>query len=140
MATFKPSYNSRIKKDSVVIAGVKSGTFSSSRGTIDINALGDLSTKILPGMKSYTLSLTVMMDTTSTEQDELYDAFQNGTKLTDMTVYYDSTAYIEVDTDTDSDAGMYVTKWDLDNFTPEDQVIQGSVEITGSGPFKKSTD
>jgi len=138
--TYKPSYNSRIKKNGTTIAGVKSGTFNTERGEIAVTALGSVAKEYLMGLPEATLEMTVMLDTSSNEQNALWDAYKNNTKLTDITVYYDSTAYIECDSNTDENAGVYVKNFPMGNFSPDESVIECSLTLRFTGAIKRSTD
>lgn len=60
------------------------------------------------GIRGATISMSLLMDTDDTHQTTLLDAARNHTKVTNLRVYEDSTAYIYCDTVTDADAGVFV--------------------------------
>lgn len=125
----------RIKKNNADIAKVTSGTFSGSSSTIDLSSLGDEWDKFAIGMNSYTISMNTLMVTDNTSQNALYTAWVNKTKLTDIEIYIDSTTSIVIDTSTDTEAGMYVTGY---NITFDNGSAVGvDITIQGSGPIKK---
>lgn len=137
--SYNAGYNARIKKGSVVIAGVKSGSFNTEKGVIDITALGSLGHEFMIGLMNSTLELVVMLDTESTEQNALWDAYLANTKLTDIEIYYDATAFITCDTFNDTDAGIYVTKFPFSNLSSEDSVIECALSLQFSGLVKKDS-
>jgi len=128
-----------IRIDGEIIAGIKSGSMSYGRNMVDITALGDLAEMVLPGITRCTFNLNILLDPDSTEHDTLWDAMQDKTKLTTLYVYYDATAYIQVDTAADANAGMYVESFPMEGLEP-DGVVMVPLVLRVSGPIKKSTD
>lgn len=127
--------NARIKKNNVEIAKCTSGTFSGGSSTIDLSTLGDSWDKFDVGMNNYTMTINTLMVTTSTEQNALFTAWAGKTKLTDLEIYIDSTTSIVVDTATDTEAGMFITGYNV-NFD-NGSAVGVEITIQGSGPIKK---
>jgi len=126
-----------ISKNDVTIAKVRSGSFTGNANTIDLNALGDEWESVAVGLRGGELTAEVLTIGNNTEQNALFEAWRDGTKLTNMKVHLDSTSVIQADTVEDSDAGVYITSWSA-NFAIGDALSQ-SITMKFTGAIDKLT-
>lgn len=126
--------NARIKKNDVVIAQIRSGTLTVDDETIDISYLGVQWAKFAIGMRSWSASLTALFNKLSTEQNAMRAAAMNGTELTDISYWIDSTSNFDCDVITDPDASVIVASFDFsfDNGS----VVEYNMSLTGNGPVR----
>lgn len=124
-----------LKKNGVTVAKITAPNLSCSAGTIDLTSLGDLWNKFATGMGSYTLSFNMLMVSDDATQNAIWSAFENRTELTDLALYVDSTGYFTCDTDSDAEASMVVTGYNItfDN----NSAVQVAVTLQGNGPIRK---
>lgn len=86
----------------------------------------------------WSASVNGLVDLTDTNgQIALENAVVSGTKLTDLRFYIDNTNYYTSDTDSDADAGAYITSYNVS--TAQGDVAKVSISIEGTGPICKKS-
>ena len=130
--------NSRIKKgpplSSVVVAKMTNFTLSINDEEIDITSFGDLWSKNAIGMRNWSASVSGFYIKDNTEQNAIRAANINGTQLTDIEFWLDSTSYYSIDLDTDAEAAATVTSFTVTS--DNNSVCAFDCEFSGSGPIK----
>lgn len=71
--------------------------------------------------------------TDTTGQDVCWNAVVSGTLVTTLRFYIDDTTYYTPDTDTDADAGCYITSFSPG--TAQGDVARFSMTVEGTGPI-----
>ena len=127
--------NARIKLDTTVIARMTAMNVTISNGTIDITSFGDTWNKFCLGMQAWTATIDGHLDLDDVSQSTLVDAAEDGTLVSNLRFYIDSTNYFASDIITDDEAGMYI---DTYNFTGDNNsVVSFTMSVTGNGPLKR---
>ena len=127
----------RIKLGTDVIAKMTSMSVSFGTETIDITSFGDTHAKFAVGLLSWTASVAGFYDKSDTQQQTLLEAAEDGTELTDIRFYLDSTAYYKVDVITDPEASCIINSLTVN--ADNNSVVSFDMSITGSGPIAYAT-
>jgi len=86
----------------------------------------------------WSASVNGLVDLTDTNgQIAMENAVVSGTKLTDLRFYIDATNYYTSDTDSDADAGAYITSYNIS--TAQGDVAKVSISIEGTGPIYRTS-
>lgn len=129
--------NSRIKLGTNNIAKMRTLSVTIGNETIDITSFGDEWAKFARGMQSWTASISGMMDLDDAYAIQFLEAAENGTELTNLRFYMDSTNYYYIDVVSDVDASCFV---DSVNITSDNNsVVSFDATITGNGPIARSS-
>jgi len=127
--------NARIKLDTTTIARMTSMDVTIANETIDITSFGDGWAKFCRGMQSWTATINGHLDLDDASQSTLVDAAEDGTLVTNLRFYIDSTNYFASDIVTDDEAGLYIDSY---NFTADNNsVVSFTMSVTGNGPLKR---
>jgi len=127
--------NARIKLGTVTIARMTSMDVNINNSTIDITSFGDDWMKFCLGMQAWTATITGHLDLDDASQSTLVAAAENGTLITNLRFYIDSTNYFASNLIEDSEAGLYI---DTYNFTADNNsVVSFSMSVTGNGPLSR---
>lgn len=129
--------NSRIKLGTNTIAKMRTLSVTIGNETIDITSFGDVWAKFARGMQNWTASISGMMDLDDTYALQFLQAAEDGTELTDLRFYMDSTNYYYIDTVTDTDASCIVDS--LTITSDNNSVVAFDATITGNGPIARSS-
>ena len=129
--------NSRIKLGINTIAKMRTLSVTIGNETIDITSFGDTWAKFARGMQSWTASISGMMDLDDTYAKEFLEAAEDGTELTNLRFYMDSSNYYYIDTVTDTDASALVDS--LTITSDNNSVVAFDATITGNGPIARSS-
>jgi predicted secreted protein len=136
MGDIKLGRNSRVKLNGVTVARMKSFSLSENNETLDVTSFGDTHLKYERGMQSWTASISGHMDVDDASQSTLRTAARAGSKLTDLELYVDSTAYYSCDTDTDAEACCIISSFSRN--AEHNGIVSFDMEVTGSGPLKET--
>lgn len=132
MAT-KSGRNASIKVGTYTVAEQGTWTLTMTRDEIDTTAFGSTWGKSDVGFGRWTMTFSGFADPTDTNgQVVLETGFINGTLLTTVYLYIDSTSYWTPDLTTDSDAGGRVTNYAITQ--DKANVATVSFTMSGSGP------
>jgi predicted secreted protein len=126
----------------VFVGEIVDWSINSSADEIDVSTLGSEWKKKAVGQKQWSGSLNGHYDPADTDgQMVLEAAYKNGSKLQDIRFYNkhsatpgDTIIYETPDTDTDPDAGVYITGWNTSVDLSGVGKLAGS--FIGTGPFK----
>jgi predicted secreted protein len=127
--------NSRIKLGTTTIAKMTTFELAINNEMIDITSFGDEWAKFARGMQSWTASVSGHIDLDDASQSTLVDAAEDGTILTNLRFYIDSTTYFAVNLVEDADAGCFVN-----SYTPtsdNNSTVKFTMAVTGSGPLQR---
>ncbi len=127
--------NARIKLDTTVIGRMTAFNLTISNDLIDITSFGDESAKFCRGMKAWTATIDGHLDLDDVSQATLVDAANNGTLISDLRFYLDSTNYYASDLVEDSEAGVYIDSYNPG--TDNNSVVSFSMNVTGNGPIAR---
>jgi predicted secreted protein len=126
---------SRIKLGTTDIAKMRTLSVTIGNETIDITSFGDEWAKFARGMQSWTAAISGMMDLDNAQALLFLQAAENGTELTTLRFYMDSTNYYYIDTVEDSDASCFVDS--LTITSDNNSVVSFDATITGNGPIAR---
>jgi len=136
MGDIKLGRNSRIKLGSTTVARMKSFNMTENNETLDVTSFGDTHLKYERGMQSWTASISGHFDVADASQATLRTAAREGTKITDIRFYIDTTAYYFCDTVTDSEACCIISSYTRN--TEHNGIVSFDMEVIGSGPLGES--
>ncbi len=126
---------SRIKLDGVVVARMTSFDISISNDMVDITSFGDEWNKFCRGMQGWTGSVAGHLDLDNTEQAAFVAAAENGTLVSGLTFWVDSTTYFASDLVADSEAGLYIDTYNVT--TDNNSIVSFTMNLTGNGPLAR---
>jgi len=129
--------NSRIKLGTNDIAKMRTLSVTIGNETIDITSFGDEWAKFARGMQSWTASISGMMDLDDIYALQFLQAAEEGTELTDLRFYMDSTNYYYIDTVEDPDASCIIDS--LTITSDNNSVVSFDATITGNGPIARQS-
>jgi len=135
MSTFSGT-DATVKLGTDLIAEMASWTLERTREGLRAPVFGDVNSKV-HGVASKIWNGTIegFLDISdSTGQDVIEAAYENGTKLTNLRLYIDDTSYYAPDTDTDANAGVYITSFSTG--AAQDEIIPISFSYEGTGALK----
>jgi hypothetical protein len=126
----------KVVKGSSTVAGMGNWKMDGiSVDQLEYTSFGDTAKKYITGLLDYgTISFGGFYDPTDTTgQGALVSANFSNTKLTDVKLYINNTSYWTPNLTADSDAGMYVTSFNIGI----DKSGLGTIEFTGkaTGPW-----
>lgn len=136
MGDIKLGRNSRIKLNSVTVARMKSFSITENNETLDVTSFGDTHLKYERGMQSWTASISGHLDVDDASQQTLRTAAREGTKVTDIEFYVDTTAYYFCDTVADSESCCIIASYTRTG--EHNGIVSFDMEVTGSGPLGQS--
>lgn len=130
----------------VLVGEIVDWSISSSVDEIDVSTLGNEWKKKTVGQKEWSGGLNGHYDPADTNGQMVFEeAYKDGTKLTDIRFYLkysatpgDAISYMTPDTDTDSDARVYITGWNAS--VDRSGVGQLAGSFVGTGPYKTVED
>lgn len=103
--------------------------------TLDVTCLGDTYKKEVPNVNQWTATMEAFFDPADTNgQAVLHDAYQNGTKITNLKLYLNGSKYWTPDTNTDPDAGCYITGLTINQ--QQSSLATAEFTVRGYGPGK----
>lgn len=123
-----------INVDGVLVARMRSFSLTVNGEVVDATAFGASWIKNLQVINGWTATVEGMTDILSTEQTTLRDANEDGTKLTAIDFYLDSTSCYECDLVTDAEAGAYISSYVVN--AENKNVVNFTMTVTGTGPLK----
>lgn len=131
------TYNGRDGKVVIgtwTVAEMASWSLDLSNDEIDTTAFGSTWKKSDVGMRGWSLSVEGHYDPSdSTGQNDIEDAWADGSLVTTIKLYVDNTSYWVPDITTDSDAGGRITSYSINQ--AHDTVAGISFTLSGSGPI-----
>ena len=136
MGDIKLGRNSRIKLDNVTVARMKSFTITENNETLDVTSFGDTHMKYERGFQSWTASISGHFDVADASQQTLRTAARQGTKVSDIQFFVDTTAYYYIDTVTDPEACCIISSYTRN--AEYNGIVSFDMEVTGSGPLGES--
>jgi len=128
---------SRIKLGTNTIAKMRTLSVVIGNETIDITSFGDEWAKFARGMQSWTASISGMMDLDDTYALQFITAAEEGTELTTLRFYMDSTNYYYIDTVEDPDASCIIDSITITS--DNNSVVAFDATITGNGPIARQS-
>lgn len=128
---------SRIKLGTNDIAKMRTLSVTIGNETIDITSFGDEWAKFARGMQSWTAAISGMMDLDDVYALQFLTAAEEGTELTNLRFYMDSTNYYYIDTVEDSDASCIIDS--LTITSDNNSVVAFDSTITGNGPIARQS-
>ncbi len=124
-----------IKLATALVENLGNWKISLTGSEIDVSAFGDTWEKKMPSMKGWNATLTGMYDPADTDgQQVLHNAWLNGTKITNIRFYIDSTSYWSVASDENTNYGCYINSMDVTH--DKAGVAQITMNILGFGKVK----
>jgi len=128
---------SRIKLGTSDIAKMRTLSVTIGNETIDITSFGDEWAKFARGMQNWTASISGMMDLDDVQALAFMTAAEQGTELTTLRFYMDSTNYYYIDTVEDPDASCIIDSMTITS--DNNSVVEFDATITGNGPIARSS-
>ena len=123
-----------INVDGVLVARMRTFSLTVNGEVVDATAFGASWIKNLQVINGWTATVEGMTDLDSTEQTTLRDANVDGTKLTAIDFYLDSTSCYEVDLITEPEAGAYISSYVVN--AENKNVVNFTMTVTGTGNLK----
>lgn len=136
MGDIKLGRESKITIGTETVARMTSFNLTENNEMLDVTSFGDTHMKYERGFQSWTASISGHIDLDDTEQQTLRVAAREGTKLTTIRFYVDSTSYYSIDTVSDSEAGCFIASFSVSD--EHTGVVSFTMEVTGSGPITDS--
>ena len=131
------TYNGRDGKvviGTYTVAEMASWSLDLSNDEIDTTAFGSTWKKSDVGMRGWSLSVEGHYDPSdSTGQNDIEDAWADGSLITTIKLYVDNTSYWVPDLTTDTAAGGRITSYSINQ--AHDTVAGISFTLSGSGPI-----
>ena len=131
------TYNGRDGKvviGTYTVAEMASWSLDLSNDEIDTTAFGSTWKKSDVGMRGWSLSVEGHYDPSdSTGQNDIEDAWADGSLVTTIKLYVDNTSYWVPNITTDANAGGRITSYSINQ--AHDTVAGISFTLSGSGPI-----